>query len=108
MIAKTLRVQKYSVGDRVIFRACKRSTHPGLRARHVRPEPLGEGYQYEVDKFWTVSEIRGGQLVLLTRRGKIRVVDIADPSLHGATWLERMLYRDRFPSPAIFARPTCE
>jgi len=64
----------------------------------VRPEPLGEGYQYEVDKFWTVREVRDNELVVLTRRGKIRAVDIGDPLLHVANWWERLIYRDRFPS----------
>jgi hypothetical protein len=85
------------VGEPVIFRASKRSTHPGPRARHVRPEVGGEGYQYEVDKFWAVREISGDQLVLLTRRGKVRVVEMRDPALRRAAWWERIAYRDRFP-----------
>jgi hypothetical protein len=93
-------VSSYQAGDRVVFRACKRSTHPGPRARHVRPEPSGEGYQYEVDKFWAVREVRGRELVLITRRGKLRVVESDDPALHRATWLERIIYGDRFPSRA--------
>lgn len=93
-------VSWYRVGDRVIFRASKRSTHPGPRARHVRPELSGEGYQYEVDKFWAVREVRGRELVLVTRRGKLRVVDGDDPALHRANWWERLLYGDRFPIQA--------
>jgi hypothetical protein len=90
----------YQVGDRVVFRACKRSTHPGPRAQHVRPEPSGEGYQYEVDKFWIVRERRGEQLILVTRRGKLRAVDNNDPALRRAGWWERLMYRDRFPDDA--------
>ena len=90
-------VPSYQVGDRVVFRAFKRSTHPGPRAQHVRPEPSGDGYQYEVDKFWSVRETRGGQLVLITRRGKQHVVDSSDPALRRAGWWERIFYSDRFP-----------
>ncbi len=69
---------------------------------------MGEGYQYEVDKFWTVREVRETELVLLTRRGKVRVVDIADPLLHGANWWERIIYRDRFPNDAASNPPGCD
>lgn len=87
----------YRVGEPVIFRASKRSTHPGPRAQHVRPEISGDGYQYEVDKYWAVREVAGNQLVLLTRRGKTRVVDAGDPALRRAGWWERIAYKDRFP-----------
>jgi predicted SPOUT superfamily RNA methylase MTH1 len=88
----------FQVGERVIFRMIKRSVHPGPRAVHVRPEPAGEGYQYEVNKFWTVSEVRDNQVVLVTRRGKTRVVDANDPALRRAGWWERLAYRGRFPT----------
>ena len=91
-------VPLYRVGDRVIYRATSRSTHPGPRALHVRPEISGEGYQYEVDKFWAVQEVRTNVLVLVTRRGKLRVVDASDPLLRRAGWWERIAYRDRFPN----------
>ena len=91
--------QSFRTGDRVVVRVFKRSTHPGPRALHVRPEQSGEGYQYEVDKFWTVSEVRGDKLVLLTRRGKVRAVDVSDPGIRRARWWQRIVYRDRFPEP---------
>ena len=45
----------YHVGDRVIYRATKRSEHPGPRAADVHPSPKGEEYSYAVDKFWVVA-----------------------------------------------------
>jgi hypothetical protein len=96
----------FRVGERVIFRMSKRSAHPGPRAVHVRPETAGEGYQYEVNKFWTVREVRGDQLVLLTRRGKLRVVNASDPALRRAGWWERLAYSNRFPVAAKSASGT--
>ena len=86
-------------GDRVIYTAVKHSTHPGPRAKDVRPERAGDGYLYSVDKFWLVARVRGTQLDLITRRGKTRTVDADDPRLHAAAWWERLLYKARFPDP---------
>lgn len=92
-----IKVNAFQTGDRVVVRVFKRSTHPGPRAMHVRPEQSGDGYQYEVDKFWAVSEVRGDKLVLVTRRGKLRFADLNDPGIRHARWWERIAYRDRFP-----------
>lgn len=86
------------VGDPVIFVVSKSSVDPGPRAKHVHPAPAGETYSYQVDKFWTVSEVRSdGHVVLITRRGKQHDVELADPRLRPARWWERWLYRSRFP-----------
>lgn len=88
----------YRIGDSVIFRVTKRSGHPGPRAAQVSPEPRGEDYLYEVDKFWVVFECRtDGSIVLLTRRGKQHVIQADNPRLRLARWWERLLYRKRFP-----------
>jgi len=84
-------------GDPVIFCATKRGTHPSPRAKEIRPEPHGDGYVYAIDKFWTVTEQRGNQVVLMTRRGKVHLVDADDPHLHRASWWQRLIYRGRFP-----------
>ncbi|MBW3598159.1 MAG: hypothetical protein KY475_12925 [Planctomycetes bacterium] len=84
-------------GDPVIYRKMKRSESPGPRAIKVHPTPKGEEYLYEVDKFWTVAETRGDQLLLVTRRGKQHLVDRKTPHLRRPNWVERWLYRDRFP-----------
>jgi hypothetical protein len=89
--------REFQPGDPVIYRKTKRSERPGPRARKVQPSPKGEEYLYEVDKFWTVAEMRGDQLLLVTRRGKQHLVDRKTPNLRRPNWLERWLYRDRFP-----------
>ena len=98
------RTPTYRVGERVICRVCKRSTHPGPRAQHIRPEPSGDGYQYEVEKCSIILEVRDRHLVLLTRKGKVRVVDLNDSSLRRAGWWDRILYRDRFPEDSLLAQ----
>ena len=91
----------YQTGDLVIYTLPKRSRHPGPRARSIHPAPMGDDYSYVVDKFWVVSELVGDDQVLLrTRRGKTRIVQIEDPLLRKARWWERWRYRTRFPDPA--------
>jgi len=88
----------YRTGDPVVFVATKRSAHPGPRAQKVRPERKGEGYTYDVKKFWLIVEIKSdGTLAALTRRGKRRLVRRDDPRLRPARWWERLLYSSRFP-----------
>lgn len=89
----------YRVGEPVIFMMSKNSPHPGPRARHLHPAPAGETYSYQVEKFWTVAEVRSdGHVMLVTRRGKQHDVEVADPRLRPARWWERWVYRERFPS----------
>jgi len=82
----------------VVYVAVKRSVHPGPRAHDIIPESQGEGYVYQVDKFWLVEEVNGHTLKLRTRTGKTHEVDAGDPSVRPASWWERFIYRDRFPS----------
>lgn len=97
---------EYKIGDVVIFRIVKRSSHPGRRAAQISPEPRGEDYLYEVDKYWMVSDRRqDGTVVLLTRRGKQHVVQCNNPRLRPAKWWERVLYRNRFPSNPVSMPP---
>lgn len=87
-------------GDFVIYRKTKHSTHPGRRAANIQPARHGETYSYTVDKYWTVLAVQpDGRLLVGTRRGKRLHVSANDPMLHRATWLERILYRSRFPVP---------
>jgi hypothetical protein len=87
----------FQPGDPVIFRKTKHSERPGPRAKNVHPTPKGEQYVYEVDKFWVVVEARPDTLLLITRRGKQHVVERTHPGLRRPNWLQRWLYRDRFP-----------
>ncbi len=91
-------MNRFEVGDRVIYRREKHSTHPGPRARNIDPAPLGDTYSYEVDKFWTVQQVENGSLVLVTRRGKIHRVNMNDPRLRRANWWEKLVFNGRFPS----------
>lgn len=89
---------RFRPGDRVIYRKSKHSTSPGPRAADVQPAPRGEYYAYNVDKFWTVSEVKpDGTIVVRTRRGKEHLLEPDDRALRKARWWERLLYRDRFP-----------
>ena len=100
--------REYRPGDPVIFRVTKQSTDPGPRAVDVHPAAAGETYSYQVDKYWTVSDVLpDGQLNLVTRRGKQRSVSVLDFRLRHARWWEKWIYRDRFPKLAeIKAPPT--
>lgn len=92
-------MRAFRVGDPVIYVVTKNSNHPGPRAKRLYPAPAGETYTYQVDKFWTVAELRpDGHVLLITRRGKQHDVATLDPCLRPARWWERWLYRDRFPS----------
>ena len=97
----------YRLGDRVVFIANKHSAHPGPRAEKVQPERHGEGYTYDVKKFWVVTEVRSdGTIAAVTRRGKRRLVHRDDPRLRPARWWERLLYRSRFPQPPDSGPPS--
>ncbi len=88
----------YRPGDRVIYTTTKHSAHPGPRAEAVYPEQHGEGYWYDVKKYWLVVQVQpNGFVVVITRRGKERSIAVNDPRLRPARWWESFLYRDRFP-----------
>jgi len=90
----------YRPGDRVIYTATKHSSHPGPRAEAVQPEQHGEGYWYDVKKYWLVLQVQpDGLLKVLTRRGKERSVAASDPRLRPARWWETLFFRGRFPHP---------
>jgi hypothetical protein len=88
----------YKTGDRVVYTATKHSAHPGPRAEAVQPEEHGEGYWYDVKKYWLVVKVGAdGFLTVITRRGKERSVAASDPRLRPARWWEMIFLRDRFP-----------
>jgi len=91
-------VKQYEVGDHVVYRKHKASPCPGPRARDVRPSSCGEDYTYLVNKFWIVSAVPDGETVeVMTRTGKVHYLRADDPNLRGATVLEELLFRERFP-----------
>jgi hypothetical protein len=88
----------FKPGDYVVYRKKKVSVHPGPHAKRVYPAPNGDTYSYDVDKFWTVVAVQpNNEIVVCTRRGKRLIVNAADPALRRARWLERLLFRRRFP-----------
>lgn len=88
----------YRPGDRVVYVASKHSAHPGPRAEAVQPEQNGEGYWYDVKKYWVVIDVRpNGVITIITRRGKHRDIAVSDPRLRPARWWEMLFLRSRFP-----------
>jgi hypothetical protein len=86
-------------GDYLIYRKSKASPRPGPRARNVQPAENGDDYYYEVDKFWTVSDVlEDGRLVAVTRTGKHVYLTPEDERLRKAGLLARALHRGRFPA----------
>jgi hypothetical protein len=95
----------YNVGDPVIYALPKKSRQPGPRARSIQPARMGDDYSYVVDKYWRVAEVLPENTVrLVTRRGKVRIASVNDPLLRPAGWLEKLLYRNRFPEDAVVSR----
>ena len=89
--------QNWKVGDWVIYRKSKRSSSPGPRAQGVLPSKRGESYNYNVDKYWVVTDIQNdGQLVVTTLRGKQHILPPSDAALRKPYTWERWLLRQRF------------
>ncbi|MEM8733971.1 MAG: hypothetical protein AAGG44_07110 [Planctomycetota bacterium] len=89
------------VGDKVVFAKEKHSGRPGQRAQEVSASQKGDHYSYIVEKYWVVMEVReDGSLLLATRRGKKHELPADHPNLRPASFFERVLLRQRFPSNA--------
>jgi hypothetical protein len=90
---------QFHPGDLVIYRKQKISLCPPRGAKCVSPAAHGDQYSYLVDKFWTVVAVEPNDAILVrTRRGKELRLLADDPSLRPASWLERLLFRHRFPA----------
>lgn len=87
---------EFQAGDWVVYTKQKASQEPGKRAQEITPAAHGDLYTYVVDKHWVVTEVRGNEVHLKTRRGKLHVVASDDPMLRKANFLERLLWRSRF------------
>src|SRR5262245_33127432 len=89
--------RQFQVGDWVVYRRLKFTTHPGRRAHDVHASANGDGYNYFVDKFWIVAGVLVDRhLLLKTRRGKTHIVAEQDLNLRHATIWDRIRYRRRF------------
>jgi hypothetical protein len=98
---------QFHPGDPVIYRKQKVSRHPSPRARCVNPAPRGDHYSYLVDKFWIVVAVQSDNEILVrTRRGKELTIQMGDPALRPASWLERLMFRSRFPAFVPGAAPS--
>jgi len=92
------RLRRVEVGDPIVYRKQKVSSHPGKRAYQIDAAKNGDNYSYLVDKYWTVSGVlANGLIVALTRTNKRHYLRRDDPNLHRAGMIERMRNRDRFP-----------
>lgn len=87
----------WNPGDWAVYRKSKRSTSPGPRAANIVAAEKGESYTYVVDKFWVVESILpDNQIRVRTARGKMHVIALDDPNLRRPSWLQRLIWRDRF------------
>jgi hypothetical protein len=93
-----LRERGCEPNDVLVYAKQKCSMRPGPRARQVDAAEVGDSYSYVVRKFWRVVARReDGTLELITRRGKQRVVPEDDPLLRRPSWIERLVWRHKFP-----------
>jgi len=87
---------RFRPNDVLVYVKQKHGTHPGPRAKDVRPAPRGDDYDYLVDKYWIVVEAEEGRpLVLRTPTGKLHEIDPADPNLRKPTLAERLWLHTR-------------
>ena len=88
---------KLKVGDFIIFRKWKSSTHPSPRAKDIHPTQFGETYYYGIDKYWKVVEIVDDHTIEIeTRRGKRHRIETADVQFRRAGVLDKLLHGKRF------------
>jgi hypothetical protein len=96
--ARTTATAEIHVGDSIIYRKQKYSTHPCRRAYDIHPTTAGDTYTYFVDKFWTVENVlRDGRILVTTRTHKHLYLEPQDPNLRRAGFIARLRYRKRFP-----------
>ena len=90
-----------TIGDPIVYRKPKASTHPGMRAYDIHANERGDLYNYLVDKYWTVADILGdGQIVAVTRTSKHHYINPNDTNLRKARLTERLRHGNRFPHMA--------
>jgi len=90
-----------AVGDCVVYRVYKISTHPTPRAKELRPSQCGETYSYAVDKYWVVANVPTDERIeVVTRSGKLRSLNSNDPNLHKVGFFEKLRLHERFPQLA--------
>lgn len=89
---------RFRIGEKVVYVKQKCSTCPSDRALNVMAAPRGETYEYQIEKYWLVSDVLpDGVLVLQTRRGKSHLIKQSDPNLRKASIFERVFRSRDFP-----------
>jgi hypothetical protein len=97
---------RYKVGDKVVYTRDKYTPRPGPRAKNVFATPNGEAYQYQVDKYWIVANVREDDVIILkTRRGKNHTVAADDHRLRKASLFECLWRAHLFPAPTLLTSP---
>jgi hypothetical protein len=77
--------------DLVVFQKRKHGSHPGPRARHLRPAPAGEDYDSVIDMYWVVDRVLDDdRLLLRTPGGKLHEIATVDPDLRRLSLRERV------------------
>ncbi len=88
---------RLKVGDFIVFKKWKSSTHPSPRAKETYPAEKGDMYSYRIDKIWKVVEVVDQETIeIQTRRGKRHQVRVDPTYIRKAGLLDRLLNRDRF------------
>ena len=93
--------RNFEPGEMIVQTVHKQSPTPGPRAKEVYPARSGNYVDYVVDKFRRVVAVDSNWITLMTRRHKIIQLKPDDPTLRKPGLLERIRYRDKFPSKAI-------
>ena len=87
----------YKVGDFIVFRKWKSSTHPSPRAKETYPSKHGDTYTYGIDKYWKVVEIIDGDTIEVeTRRGKRHRLSLKTAKFRKMNFLDRWLMGREF------------
>jgi len=88
---------KLHVGDFIIVKKFKASTHPSPRAKDIDPATHGDTYSYRIDKFWKVVQVLDdGTIEIETRGGKRHHLDRRHQGFRKANLWDRLFHRKRF------------
>ena len=92
------RSPNFRVGSLIVYRAEKASSHPEAKAFDIHPSPHGELYYYSIaDYLRVIGELADGRIISVDRDNIRHQFRPDDANLRRATWMERFLFRRRFP-----------
>lgn len=88
---------KLKIGDFIIVRKWKSSTHPSPRAKDIYPTQYGDTYYYGIEKYWKVVQVIDDHTIEIeTRRGKRHRIETNDVRFRKAGFLDKLLHGKRF------------